>query len=341
MRIALDAMGGDFAPAQNIGGAKLALAHYTHLEKLYLVGQEHVVKNEMEKQGLSDARVEIVHASEVVEMSDSAVKAVRQKKNSSINVAVDLVKQKMADAVVSAGHTGAAVAASTLKLRTLEGVERAGIACPLPNIHGTCHLVDGGANVDSRPVHLFHYAIMGSIYRQFVLGVASPVVGLVSNGEEEGKGNELTREVFDLLKSSRLNFTGNIEGRDVFNSAVDVAVCDGFVGNVLLKAAEGLSKAMFTLIKQEVQASARFKLGGLLVKPAIKKVQARGSYEEVGGSPLLGVNGITIIAHGSSSPLAIRNAIRVAVESAHHRINDRIQEEIARYLPPKVAAISD
>jgi glycerol-3-phosphate acyltransferase PlsX len=334
MRIALDVMGGDFAPTQNIGGAKLALAAYPHIKTLYLVGQQLEVRNEMAKQGLTDSRCEIVDAPDVVLMTDSAVKSVRQKKNSSINIAVELVKRGDADAVVSAGHTGAAVASSTLKLRTLEGVERAGIACPMPNVvHGTCHLLDAGANVDSRPIHLFHYAIMGSIYRKYIIGVEHPVVGLLSNGEEEGKGNELTKEVTELLRGSRLNFKGNVEGRDVFLSPVDVAICDGFVGNVFLKGAEGLSKAMFTLIKQEVSASARYKLGGLLVKPAIKRVQARGSYEEVGGSPLLGVNGITIIAHGSSSTLAIKNAIRVATESITHRINQRIQEEIARYLP--------
>jgi glycerol-3-phosphate acyltransferase PlsX len=189
-------------------------------------------------------------------------------------------------------------------------------------------------------MHLFHYAIMGSIYRKFVLGIDNPVVGLVSNGEEEGKGNELTREVFDLLKSSRLNFTGNVEGRDIFLSPLDVAVCDGFVGNVLLKTAEGLAKAMFSLIKKEVSASLRCKIGAALAKPALKKVHARGSYEEVGGSPLLGINGIGIIAHGSSSPMAIKNALRVAVEAVQQRVNLRIQEEIARYLPPKVPAIA-
>ena len=333
MRIALDVMGGDFAPAQNIGGAKLALAEYPHIKTLFLVWQQIEVRNEMEKQGLHDPRCEVVDAPDVVLMTDSAVKSVRQKKNSSINVSVELVKKGDADAVVSAGHTGAAVASSTLKLRTLEGVERAGIACPMPNVpNGTCHLLDGGANVDSRPVHLFHYAIMGSIYRKYIMGVENPVVGLLSNGEEEGKGNELTKEVTEMLRGSRLNFKGNVEGRDVFLSPVDVAICDGFVGNVFLKGAEGLSKAMFTLIKQEVSASTRYKIGGLMVKPAIKKVQARGSYEEVGGSPLLGVNGITIIAHGSSSPLAIKNAIRVATEAIAHRINSRIQDEIARYL---------
>lgn len=333
MRIALDVMGGDMAPAQNIGGARMALAADARITKLYLVGQQLEVRNEMEKQGLRDSRCEIVDAPDVVLMTDSAVKSVRQKKNSSINVSVEMVKRGDADAVVSAGHTGAAVASSTLKLRTLEGVERAGIACPMPNLTlGTCHLLDGGANVDSRPTHLFHYAIMGSIYRKYVMGVANPVVGVLSNGEEEGKGNELTKEVTELLRASRLNFMGNVEGRDVFLSPVDVAICDGFVGNVFLKGAEGLAKAMFTLIKQEVSASPRYKLGGLLVRPAIKRVQARGSYEEVGGSPLLGVNGITIIAHGSSSPLAIKNAIRVAGEAIEKRVNLRIQEEIASYL---------
>ncbi|MBP7951812.1 MAG: phosphate acyltransferase PlsX [Verrucomicrobiales bacterium] len=333
MRIALDAMGGDIAPAQNIGGAKLALAAYPHITKLYLVGKEDALKTEMAREKLSDPRIEIVPADEVIYMFESAVKGVRKKKNSSINVAVDLVKRGDAQAVVSAGHTGAAVVSSTLKLRTLEGVERAGIACPMPNIHGSCHLLDGGANVDSRPVHLFHYAIMGAIYRKHVLGVENPVIGLLSNGEEEGKGNELTNTTAELLKSSRLHFRGNVEGRDVFLTTLDVAVCDGFVGNVFLKGAEGLAKAMFGLIKDEASRHWRYKIGGWLVRPAIKKVQARGSYEEVGGSPLLGVNGITIIAHGSSSPLAIKNAIRAACDAVSHSINPRIEEEIARYLP--------
>jgi phosphate acyltransferase len=333
MQIALDAMGGDFSPAQNIGGAKLALEEYAHISKLFLVGQIAPLKAEMQKQGLSDARIELVEATDIVDMKDSAVKAVRSKKNSSINVSVDLVKRGDAQAVVSAGHTGAAVAASTLKLRTLAGVERAGIACPMPNVaNGSSLLLDGGANVDSRPMHLFHYAIMGCIYRKYVLGVDNPTVGLLSNGEEEGKGNELTKETFDLLKNSRLNFIGNVEGRDVFLSKVDVVVCDGFVGNCFLKGAEGLAKAVFTLMKEEASKSLRYKLGGLLLKPALKKVQARGSYEQVGGSPLLGVNGITIIAHGSSSPFAIKNAIRVACETIQHAVNPRIEEEVSSYL---------
>jgi phosphate acyltransferase len=334
MQIALDAMGGDFAPAQNIGGAKLALAEYGHISKLFLVGQTPAIKAEMEKQGLSDRRIELVEAADVVDMTDSAVKAVRTKKNSSINVSVGLVKNGDAQAVVSAGHTGAAVASSTLKLRTLKGVERAGIACPMPNLNGSCLLLDGGANVDSRPIHLLHYAIMGSIYRKYVLGVENPKVGLLSNGEEEGKGNELVKETFDLLRSSGLNFIGNVEGRDVFLKEVDVAVCDGFVGNCFLKGAEGIAKAMFSMMKDEAMKSWKYKLGGLLMKPALKKVQARGSYEQVGGSPLLGVNGITIIAHGSSSPLAIKNAIRVACESIQHAVNPRIEEEVSKYVAP-------
>ncbi len=336
MQIALDAMGGDFSPAQNVGGAKLALAEYAHITKIFLVGQSQPLKAEMDRQGLSDRRVEIVDAPDVVDMTESAVKAIRSKKKSSINVSVDLVKEGVAQAVVSAGHTGAAVAASTLKLRTLKGVERAGIGCPMPNLEnpsGSSLLLDGGANVDSKAKHLFHYAIMGSIYRKYVLGVDNPTVGLLSNGEEEGKGNELTKETFELLKASRLNFIGNVEGRDVFLSKVDVVVCDGFVGNCFLKGVEGIAKAMFTLMKEEANTSLRYKLGGLLMKPALKKVQARGSYEQVGGSPLLGVNGITIIAHGSSSPFAIKNAIRVACESIQHAVNPRIEEEVSSYLP--------
>ncbi len=332
MKIALDAMGGDFAPRNMIAGAKMALSTWdrSRISQLYLTGNEAVLKAEMQAAGLSDPRVEIIHCTQVVEMTDSAVDSIRRKKDSSVSVATDMVKKGDADAVVSAGHTGAAVAAATIKLRTLKGVDRAAIGSPFPNLHGTCLLIDAGASVDSRPVHLFQQAIMGSVYMQYAFGVSHPVVGLMSNGEEDGKGNEVTREVFEMLKSAKgINFKGNIEGRDLALSPVHVAVCDGFVGNILLKGAEGTAKAVGTLLKQALTASLPRKMLAAMLRPALRTVSDRMNYESHGGSPLLGVNGTCIIAHGSSSPLAVKNALRVAMETVHAGINHHIEDAMA------------
>jgi len=332
MRIALDAMGGDFAPRNMIAGAKLALAEYGRIETLFLTGDETTLRAEMQAQQFRDPRVEIVHCTEVVEMTDSAVAAVRKKKDSSVSVATDLVKSGRAQAVVSAGHTGAAVAAAMVKLRTIPGVERAAIATPMPNLHGVCLLIDAGASVDSRPQHLFQQAIMGSVYMKHVFGVENPVVGLMSNGEEEGKGNEVTKEVFEMLRAAKgLNFKGNIEGRDLFNAPVHVAVCDGFIGNILLKGAEGTAKALGSLMKQAMTATLWRKILAGLLKPALKSAADKMNYEHHGGSPLLGVNGVAIIAHGSSSPLAMKNALRVAMESVQSNVGAHIEAEIARH----------
>ncbi|RYD36032.1 MAG: phosphate acyltransferase PlsX [Verrucomicrobiaceae bacterium] len=330
MKIALDAMGGDFAPGNMLAGARMALADFPRITKLYLVGDTAILRAEMEKAGLRDSRAEIVHASEVVAMTDSAVKSIRQKKDSSIAVATDLVKRGDAQAVVSAGHTGAAVAAATLKLRTLEGVERAGILSPFPNLHGTCGLIDAGANVDSRAIHLVQHAIMGHVFSKAVYQVPDPIVGLMSNGEEEGKGNAVSQEVFERLKEVRgLNFKGNVEGRDVLNMPLHVAVCDGFTGNILLKGCEGTAKALLTVLKEQLTASLSRKILAGMLKPALKAAASKLSYESYGGSPLLGVNGAVVIAHGSSSPLAMRNALRVATEMLQHSVNPLIERMIA------------
>ena len=332
MRIALDAMGGDFAPRNMIAGARLALAEYGLIDTLFLTGDEAVLRAEMQAQQFHDPRIEIVHCTEVVDMTDSAVAAVRRKKDSSISVATDLVKSGRAQAVVSAGHTGAAVAASMVKLRTIPGVDRAAIATPMPNLHGICLLIDAGASVDSRPIHLFQQAIMGSVYMKHVFGIKDPVIGLMSNGEEEGKGNEVTKEVFDRLKAARgLNFKGNIEGRDLLNAPVHVAVCDGFIGNILLKGAEGTAKALGTLMKQAMTATLWRKMLAALLRPALKSAADKMNYEHHGGSPLLGVNGVSIIAHGSSSALAMKNALRVAMESIQAGLNAHIEAEIAKH----------
>lgn len=336
MKIALDAMGGDYGPVPNVAGAAAALAAYPRIERLFLVGRPDDIRAQQSKIGLSDPRVEIIPATEVVEMTDSAVSAIRRKKDSSIAVATSLVKDGLADAVVSAGHTGAAVAASTLKLRTLPGIDRAGILSPFPNeASGVCYLIDAGANVDSRPEHLVQQAIMAWTYVKHVHGRENPAVGLMSNGEEESKGNEVTKDVFAKLAELRplgFHFVGNVEGRDLLSAPIDVAVCDGFVGNVLLKGCEGTAKAFARALKSQLTASPWRKLLAGLLRPAFRGVHAKMSYESYGGSPLLGVNGVTIIAHGSSNAIAIKNALRVASEAISHQVNPHISESVERFL---------
>lgn len=331
-------MGGDKAPQAIVEGARDALAEFSFIERLLLVGDEAVVRAEMDRLHFTDRRVEIVHASEVVGMEESPVQAIRKKKNSSISIGVDLVQSGDCQAIVSAGNTGAAVAASTIKLRTLPGVERAGIASALPNEHGPCNIVDAGANVDAKPKHLLQYAIMGAVYARHVQGKENPVIGLMSVGEEEGKGTDFTREVFELLKASHLNFRGNVEGHDLFETKLDVVVCDGFTGNVVLKSCEATAKVMFKWLKHEINSSPFRQLGALIAKGAFKATLERGSYETYGGSPLLGVNGTVIIGHGSSSPRAVKNAIRVAAESVRHHVNPHIEEEIQRAGASSVSA---
>src|ERR1700716_809280 len=331
MRIALDAMGGDFGPPNLVAGAVMALREYHHIQKLYLVGDQRQIETELEKHRCNDSRIEIVHSTQVVEMSDKAWSAVRRKKHSSISRAVDLVKHDQADAVVSAGHTGAAVAASAIKLRTLPGVDRPGIAAVLPTETNVFVLIDAGANIDARPEHLAQYAFMGTVYSRHVLGYKSPTVGLVSLGEEDVKGNEMTKEVFKMLKASSLNFVGNIEGRHLFEDPVEVVVCDGFVRNVILKTCESISVAIFTWLKHELTRTPLRKVGALLARDAFDTIRGKTNYEEYGGSPLLGVDGICIIAHGASTPLAVKNALRVAAEAIEQQVNPHIVEEIRRY----------
>ncbi|MFL6589411.1 MAG: phosphate acyltransferase PlsX, partial [Chthoniobacterales bacterium] len=246
MKIALDAMGGDFGPPNLVGGAVLALKEYPRISKLFLVGDTPQLEAELKKHRCDDRRIEIVHASQVVEMSDNAMHAFRRKKDSSINRAVDLVKHGDAEAVVSAGHTGAAVVATTIKLRTLPGVERPGIASLIPTETNVFILIDAGANVDPRPIHLLQYAIMASVYSKHVLGYADPQIGLLSIGDEDVKGSDFTKEVFKMLRESKLNFRGNIEGHDLFENPAEIVVCDGFVGNVVLKTCEAIAHAIFS-----------------------------------------------------------------------------------------------
>ena len=330
MKIALDAMGGDHAPEVSLVGARDALSLYPQIDTLFLVGDADTLKQGCRQHGLTDSRVEIVHAPEVVEMSESAVNAIRRKKQSSISVATDLVKDDLADAVISAGNTGAAVAASSLKLRLLEGVERAGIASPLPNEFGSCSLLDAGANPGAKPRHLLGYAIMGSVYARHVLRVENPTVGIMSNGEEEEKGNDFTKETSSLIQDhvdsgkATFDWRGNVEGYDLFMSKLDVCLCDGFVGNVVLKTCGATAKAMTKWMREAMGANPMRIAGACLAKGGFSAVKDRMNYETYGGSPLLGVNGVCIIAHGSSSSLAIQNAIRVAAEAIQHDVNPHI-----------------
>jgi phosphate acyltransferase len=337
MRIALDAMGGDYAPKNTVEGAVLALKEYPSIEKLFLVGDTVTVAGELKRLNFTDPRVEIFHASEVVDMKESAAKAVRHKKDASISRAVDLVKSGSADAVVSAGHTGAAVAASVLKLRTLKGIERPAVACVLPTKDKRFVLIDAGANPDSTPTNLLQFAIMGTVYCRHVLGHKEPSVGLMSIGEEDTKGNDITKEAFKLLKASGLQFDGNIEGHDLFSGVSEVVVCDGFTGNVVLKTSEAIAHAIFSWLKHELFMNPVRKFGAKLAEGAFRSIRKKTNYEEYGGMPLLGVNGVCIIAHGGSSPLAIKNAIRAATESVAQEINPHILQEVQAY-NEKIAA---
>ncbi|MEY2598746.1 MAG: Phosphate acyltransferase [Verrucomicrobiota bacterium] len=331
MRIALDAMGGDFAPANLVEGATLALREYSHISKLFLVGDTAAIEAELRRLAFSDNRIEIVHSTQVVSMSDAATDSVRRKRDSSISRAVDLVKSGAAEAIVSAGHTGAAVAASQIKLRSLPGVERPAIGAVIPTETNYFLLIDAGANTDPTPKQLVQNAIMGAAYSRHVLGYANPSIGLMSIGTEDEKGNEFTKEVFDLLKASKLNFRGNVEGHDLFENPVEVVVCDGFVGNIMLKTVEAIAKAIFHWLKSELLKSPVRMAGAWLARDAFRTIKTKTNADEYGGMPLLGVNGNVIIAHGGSSAYAIKNALRVGAETIRHQINPQIIEEVKRY----------
>jgi len=330
MRIAVDAMGGDFAPREIVAGAVTAARDLKHIKTLYLVGDRTAIEAELAKHGPTPPNIEIRHASEVVGMDESPAAAVRKKKDSSIARAVELVKNGEADAVFSAGSTGAAVACSQLRLRTLEGVTRPGIAAVFPSPTKPFVLIDAGATTDCTPEILLQFAVMGTVYSREILGVTNPCVGLMSIGEEDAKGNEMTKETFRLLEKSHLNFKGNIEGHDLFEGHIDVVVCDGFVGNVILKTSESVGHAISTWIKQEFTQNPIRIMGAILLRGALKAFKKKINPEAYGGAPLLGVNGICFIGHGSSSAYAAFNGIRASTEALSHKINHLIVEEIKR-----------
>src|SRR6266568_324298 len=327
VRIALDAMGGDHAPQEIVKGALLAAAEYP-IEVL-LVGQEEVVRKELAAAGETTPRnIEIVDAREVVEMDDTAVAPLRRKRNSSVRVCANLVAEGRADAFVSAGNTGATWTSARAVMGMIEGVSRPALAAILPNANDHTLLLDVGANVDAKPNHLREFAVMGHFYAQMVFGIEAPRVGLLSIGEEEGKGNELTKEVFRVLKETGLNFIGNVEGRDIYNGNADVVVCDGFIGNVVLKASEALGEMVSTLLRAEMTRSIQRKVGALLAKNGFAGLKRRMDYSEYGGAPLLGVKGGCIVCHGRSNAKAIKNAIRVARSFALNRIDQKIRTKI-------------
>ncbi|MCG9969772.1 phosphate acyltransferase PlsX [Pelotomaculum terephthalicicum JT] len=325
MKIAVDAMGGDNAPGEIVKGALQAVEEYG--VAVTLVGDENQVRAELGS-GEAAGLVNVVHAPEVIEMKDHPAVAVRRKKNSSIVRATQLVKEGEADAVVSAGNTGASMTSALLSLGRIKGIDRPAIAVVLPSEKDFTLLLDIGANVDCKPHNLFQFGMMGHLYAHKILGVDNPRVGLLSNGEEETKGNEATLAAFPLLQKAGINFIGNVEGGEIFRGTAHVLVCDGFLGNIVLKAGEGLAESLFNIMKEEIAKSFLAKLGIVMAGAALKGFQRRIEYTEYGGAPLLGVNGVSVICHGRSTAKAIKNAIRVAMESVDNSLVDAIRDSI-------------
>ena len=327
MKIVVDAMGGDHAPEAAVEGAVMAAREYeTEIILTGLSDQIHSILNRLDPG--HHLSIQVVHADEVVEMHDSPSKVLRSKRKSSMKIGLDLVKEGTASAFLSAGNTGAVLAYSTIILRPLKGVDRPAIAIQLPTLKGDAILLDAGANVDCKTNQLFQFGIMGHVFAEYILGKKNPLVGLLSIGEEDGKGNEIVKEAFQMLKASHINFIGNVEGKEVYRGNADVIVCDGFTGNVALKISESLAEMIGSNLKRLFKSNWLSKLGYLLLKPKLDEFKKKVDYSETGGAPLLGVNGVVIIAHGSSSPKAIKNAINRARELSEKNINAHIQQGI-------------
>ncbi len=322
LKIALDAMGGDNSPVAEVAGAVTACRNYGC--SVILVGKTEQITAELAKYDTAGLDLSIHHASEVVGMHDSASDAIRKKKDSSIRVAFNLAKSGEAAGVVSAGNSGAIMAAGMFAFGRVKGIDRPAIGTCLPNLKDQTMVLDMGANVDCKATNLYQFGLMGSVYVEHLFGKTRPKVGLLSNGEEEKKGNDLTREAHLLLKDSQLNYVGYVEGGDVYNGSVDVVVCDGFVGNVLLKVSEGLAVAISTMLKTEIEGRFLAKIGYMLSRPAFVAFKKRINPVEYGGAPLLGIAGTGIVCHGSSDPIAISIAIRQAGEFAKIRLEERL-----------------
>ena len=327
MNIAVDAMGGDQAPDVIVHGAIQACRELGI--DVTLVGDTRKVSEVLNRKE-AERNIRIHHCDDVVLMSESPLKAVRKKRNSSIRVAFDLLKKGNVDAVVSAGNSGATIASGILTLGKIKGVERPGLACVVPADKGKVILIDVGGNVDCRPVHMLHFGIMANAFATSCLGMERPKVGLLSIGEEEGKGNEQVRMAYNLLKDSPLNFTGNIEGRDIFSGAISIVVCDGFVGNIVLKLSEGLAEAVTSRLKEDMTRSFAGKFVFLLGHRFFRKTENSLDYAEYGGAPILGIKGVGIVCHGSSSAKAIKNAIKLAVDNVENHVQKHLTLEIEK-----------
>ncbi len=325
MIIAVDAMGGDNAPIPEIEGA-IQITKSSDV-KVTLVGIESTVKQALSKYKYNPEKIAIENASEVVDMREAPSLAIR-KKNSSIAVCANLIKDGKVDGMVSAGNTGAVMATLLIKLKTITGVSRPAIGSLLPTTTGVVLLIDVGANVDCKPKQLLQFAQMGKVYSQHIIGIKSPKVGLLNVGEEESKGDELSTQTFNLLKNSKLDFYGNVEGKDILTGVVDVIVCDGFVGNVVLKFGESIGGILIKWLKHEFEKGLFTRIAGAVMRKGFIKIKKKIDYAEIGGAPLLGINGVCIISHGKSTPKALMNAIRVATEFVNHKVNQHIQEEI-------------
>jgi len=342
--IALDAMGGDYAPKSNIEGAIQFLKENNNGIGVYLVGNKEILERELKNYNIpSNLPLEIIHAEEVIEMDEPPSVAVRKKRKSSMYIAGKLVREGKAKAFVSAGNTGAAMAVSKFIVGSAEGIERPGIAVAFPTKKGKpTILIDVGANVDCKPNHLVYFAIMGYTYAKEMLKISdNPKIGILSIGEEEGKGNDLVKETYPLLKKTKLNFIGNAEGRDIFTGEFDVIVCDGFVGNVVLKTSESLGHIILEMIKEEVKKSFISKLGAILMLPALKRFKKKADFAEYGGAPLLGTKGTCIITHGRADGKAIKNALKVASEFEKQHFNEMLKQNIKNLLPEELQNIKE
>ncbi|MEE9201053.1 MAG: phosphate acyltransferase PlsX [Candidatus Brocadiales bacterium] len=331
MRVAVDAMGGDKAPKEIVRGAIQAARRFKK-DEIILVGNEpklaKLIKTYPPQYLTKLDNISIRHASEVIGMEESGIAALRKKSDSSITKCVELVANGEAEAVVSAGNTGAAVATSSMRLRTLKGVRRPCLAATVPTRYGSCLIADIGANLKCKPIHLAQYAVMASVFSKYVLGVKEPRVGLLNIGSEHSKGNELAKETYNILSRLKLNFVGNSEGLDILEGKFDIVICDGFVGNVLIKFAEGLAETLMHVLKFEAMQEVRTKVGLKLLKPALKRMRNRMDYSEYGGVPLLGIEGVSIICHGRSDAKAIHNAIREALQFGKNDVNNHIISEL-------------
>jgi len=326
MRIALDAMGGDYAPATTVEGAVEALRENSDLS-VVLVGDEGEISSELSRKNCRGLQISIKHASQTVEMAEAPLTALRRKKDSSLRVAIDLVKANNADAMVSAGNSGVVMATALHVLGKIQGIERPAIAAVMPTLKDRFILIDAGANVDCKPVHLYQFAIMGEAYARYIFNIENPRIGLLGIGEEDAKGNELTKEAFKLLKNSNINFAGNVEGQDIFAGEADVVVCDGFVGNIALKISEGLAETIGKMLKREISERAGGRIGYLFFKGALKNFKRKTDYSEYGGAPLLGISKPCIISHGRSTSKAIKNAIKLAANFHSKGVLEVISKE--------------